>query len=123
MQTANENGVFETEATEELARRGRSYAAVGLCQRDDGLYRYALDMVYSYGGFCDPIFASSKGFATRNEAKDAGTVEFLRRFPKGFPTDPPCMREELAELRAQIGRRMASRRCSDRSPAPARIST
>jgi hypothetical protein len=82
MQTPNENGVYETEATEELARRGRSYAAIRLCQCDDGLYRYALDVAYSYGGFCWPISASRKGFATYSEAKDAGTVELLRRFPK-----------------------------------------
>jgi hypothetical protein len=41
MQKPNENGVYEAEITEELARRGRAYAAIDLCQCEDGLYRYA----------------------------------------------------------------------------------
>jgi transcription initiation factor IIE alpha subunit len=106
MQTPNESGVYEFEATEELARRDRSYAAVRLCQCDDGLYRYALDMAYSYGGFSGPIFLSSKGHATYNEAKDAGTAELLRRFPKAWSSEPHSVHEELRELKAQIEQRL-----------------
>jgi hypothetical protein len=49
MKQPNENGVYEVEIIAELARRGRSYVTVRLCQCADGLYRYALDMAYSYG--------------------------------------------------------------------------
>jgi hypothetical protein len=33
----------------------------------DGRYRYALDMQYSCGGFCEPIFASGKGYASSRD--------------------------------------------------------
>jgi hypothetical protein len=102
MQKPNKNGVYEAESTEELARRGRSYAALKLCQCKDRRYRYALDVAYSYGGFCGPISASGKGFKTYAEAKDAGMREFLRRFPKASPGDPQNVHDELRELKAQI---------------------
>lgn len=98
----NENGVYEAEATEELARRGRSYAAVHLCQCENGLFRYALDVAYSYGGFCGPIFATATGFGTCSEAKDAATKELLRRFPKAWASEPQSVHDELCELKAQI---------------------
>jgi hypothetical protein len=105
MRRANENGVFKVEATEELARRGRAFAAVRLCQCNDGLYRYSLDMAYSYGGFCGPISVSCKGYTTYSEAKDAGTAELLRRFPKARPSEPQSVHDELRELKVQIEHR------------------
>jgi len=104
MQKPNKNRVYEAETTEELARCGRSYAALKLCQCDDGLYRYALDMAYSYGGFCGPIFATADGYKTGAEAKDAGAAELLRRFPTARPSEPESVHDELRELRAQVER-------------------
>ena len=102
MQRANENGVYEAETTEELARRGRAYASVDLCQCEDGLYRYALDMAYSHGGFCGPIFAGAIGFDSCSAAKEAATQELLRHFPKAWASDPHSVHDELRELRAMI---------------------
>ena len=102
MQRANEHGVCEADVTEELARRGRAYASIKLCQCEDGLYRYALDMAYSYGGFCSPIFAKDIGFDSPNAAKETATQELLRRFPKPWASDPQSVHDELRELRAMI---------------------
>ena len=73
MQRANEHGVCEADVTEELARRGRAYASIKLCQCEDGLYRYALDMASSYRGFCGPISVKDIGFITESAAKEAAT--------------------------------------------------
>jgi hypothetical protein len=102
MQRANEHGVCEAETVEELARRGRAYASIELRQCEDGLYRYALDMAYSYGGFCGPIFAKATGFASQSAAKEAATQELLRRFPKPWASEPQSVHDELRELRAMI---------------------
>lgn len=102
MRTANENGVYESEAREEPARLGRSYAAMNICQCDDGLFPYALDVMYSYGGFLGPISQQCEGYPTYKAAKDAGTDDLLRRFPKPWEGDPRSVHEELAAMRAQI---------------------
>jgi hypothetical protein len=102
MQRANENGVYEPEAIEELARRGRAHASIELCQCEDGLYRYALDMAYSYGGFGGPILAKAKGFDSCAAAKEAAKQEMLRHFPKAWASDPASVHDELRELRAMI---------------------
>jgi hypothetical protein len=102
MQRANEHGVCQADTVEELARRGRAYASIKLCQCEDGLYRYALDMAYSYGGFCGPISVKDIGFASMNAAKEAATQEMLRRFPKAWPSHPPSVHDELRDLRAMI---------------------
>ena len=102
MQKANEHGVCEAETVEELARRGRAYATIELCQCEDGLYRYALNMAYSYGGFCGPIYVKATGFASESAAKEAATQELLRRFPKPWASEPQSVHDELRELRAMI---------------------
>jgi hypothetical protein len=102
MQKANEHGVCDAETTEELARHGRAYASVELCQCEDGLYRYALAMAYSYGGFCGPISVKAKGFASQSAATEAATEETLRRFPKPWASEPQSVHDELRELRAMI---------------------
>jgi hypothetical protein len=81
MRTANENGVFEPELTEELARRSRSYAAVKIAQCDDGLFRYALEVMYSYGGFFGPITLQGEGYSTHKAAKDAARGEAVKPLP------------------------------------------
>jgi hypothetical protein len=106
MQQANEHGCYRSEITEELARRGRSYAAVKLCQCEkDGRYRYALDMQYSHGGFCGPISDNGKGYASPRDAVEAAACEFLRRFPKAWPSEPQSVHDELCELKGQIEQR------------------
>jgi hypothetical protein len=105
MQTANEYGVFQAENVEELARRGRSYVAIELCQCADGLHRYALDISYSYGGFGGPISDHCEGFSTSRAAIDAATRELLRRFPQACAGDPQSVHDELRDLKAQIEKR------------------
>ncbi len=104
---ANENGVYVNYATEEVARNGHSYAAVRICQCDDQLFRYALDLMYSYGGFSGPITIMDEGFATFSAARDAGMLELLKRWPKARPSEPQSVHAELRELKAQIERRFS----------------
>ena len=104
MTKPNENGVYEPQIIEELARRGRSYASVKIAQCEDGLYRYALDMAYSYGGFCSPIFAAGEGYASHAAAKSAATGKLLQQFPEAWPSEPQSVHDELRELKAQIER-------------------
>ena len=102
MKTPNKNGVYEPDACEELARINHSYAIVKICQCDDGLFRFALDVMYSYGGFSGPITADDDGFASFKAAKDAGTKKLLKRFPNPWGGDPRGVHDELAAMRAQI---------------------
>ncbi len=106
MQTPNENGVYEPDVTEELARRGRAYAAIRLCQCIEGLHRYSLDLMYSYGGFCGPITDDEPGYPTRDAARDAGVARLLARFPTGRH-DPDSVVTELRELRQLVEGRYA----------------
>jgi hypothetical protein len=102
MQTANDCGVYETENQEELARQGRAYAAVKICQCEDGLYRYGLDLMYSYGGFAYPISDRQNSFASYRAAKEAAIQKLLQRFPKPWPSDPQSVHDELRSMKAQI---------------------
>jgi hypothetical protein len=98
----NENGVYEAELIEELARRDRSYVRVKICQCEDGLYRFALDMAYSYGGFCSPITSRSESHNSPNEAKEAAAQRLLQRFPKAWASEPRSVHDELHALKTQI---------------------
>ena len=100
----NENGVYQPQLTEELARRDRSYARVKICQCEDGLYRFALDMAYSYGGFCSLITASTEGYSSPNEAKEAAAQRLLRRFPKAWASEPRSVHDELHARCLDVGR-------------------
>jgi hypothetical protein len=102
MQQPNEHGVYEAEIVEELARRDRSHATVEICQCEDGLYRYALDMAYSNGGFCSPITGHGEGYASPAAAKDAAVQRLLQRFPKTWASEPQSVHDELRELKTQI---------------------
>lgn len=102
MQQPNQYGVYRAETIEELARIGRAFAAIEFCQCEDGLYRYSLQLQYSYGGFGGPICASTEGFATQAAAKEAGVAELLRRFPEGWASDPQSVHDELRYMRAKI---------------------
>ena len=102
MTKANKDGVYEPQIIEELARWGRSYARVEIAQCEDGLYRFSLDMSYSYGGFCGPITDRTLGFETAALAKDEATAVLLERFPKPWASEPQSVHDELRELKAQI---------------------
>jgi hypothetical protein len=102
MQKPNDIGVYEPEIIEELARRGRFYISVEIAQCEDGLYRYALDMMYSYGGFGGPITDRATGYTSPAAAKEAAINELLRRFPKAWGSEPASVHEELRDLKAQV---------------------
>ena len=92
MQKANEHGVCEAETAVELARRGRAYASVELCQCEDGLYRYALDMMSSYSGFCGPISIKATGFTSEMPPRKQGS-----RDAGDAATFPESLAERTAE--------------------------
>lgn len=102
MNKPNPYGVYEPESREELARHDRSYAAVKIARCEDDLYRYGLDLMYSYGGFAFPVTDDDEGYATYSEAKDAGTKKLLARFPVAWASKPQSVPDELREIRAQI---------------------
>ena len=77
-----------------------------ICQCEDGLYRFALDMAYSYGGFGGPITGESEGYSSPNEAKDAATQRLLQRFPKAWASEPQSVHDELQALKTQIEDRL-----------------
>jgi hypothetical protein len=100
--SANENGVVAKDTHEVIARIGRCYAAVNLALCEDGLYRYSVEMQYSYGGFSGPIWIESEGYPTASAARTAGLEELLHRWYKPFPSDPQSAQDELRILREQI---------------------
>lgn len=100
-QKPNENGVYEPEITEEVARRGRSHASIEIAQCDDGLYRFALDVMTSNAGFCGPIHKGTEGYTSVATAKDAAIVKLLVRLPTLKPGEPQSLADELRDLRAQ----------------------
>jgi hypothetical protein len=102
----NAYGVYEAEIIEELARRDRSHARVEICQCEDGLYRYGLDMAYSYGGFCFPITGSCEGYSSPNDAKNAAAHRLLQCFPKAWASEPRSVHDELDALKTQIEDRL-----------------
>ena len=51
MQYLSEHGVCAVETVNELAREGRSYAAVRLAECEDGRFRFALDFHADTMGF------------------------------------------------------------------------
>ncbi|VTR93381.1 unnamed protein product [Gemmata massiliana] len=100
--TKNENGVYFDYRTETVAARGRARAEVRIAKCDDGLYRYSLDVRYSYGGFSGPIADHGDGYATHEQAKTAGIAELLERFPTAWGSEPQNVHAELQQLREQV---------------------
>lgn len=85
----------------------RAYAAITVALCDDKLFRYGLDMHYSYGGCGFPIFAQSLGYATLEAARTAALEHLLGAWHKPFPSDPESVQRELNEMRRQIEARLA----------------
>jgi hypothetical protein len=105
MQTDNEIGIYEAEFKEVIARHGRAYAEVRLCQCEDGLYRFSIAISYSFGGECGPIFDTSEGYPTFNAAKDAGVQKIIARIPaQSWAGDSPSCKQELKDLKTQAER-------------------
>lgn len=102
MRSPNQNGVYPAEIIERLAEHGRSYAEIHIAQCDDGLYRYALEVQYSYGGFGGPITLQTEGLTNAEAARTLATEALLRRFPNGHAGDPQSVHDELQVMRAQL---------------------
>lgn len=98
----NENGVLPAGHHETVARRDRSHASISFALCEDGLIRYGLDMMYSYGGFTTPICSDQCGFRTLETARVAAIEELLRRWHQPFPSDPASVQAELRDLREQV---------------------
>lgn len=102
----NQHGVLEVTVTETVARHGRSNAEIRFAFCEDGLYRYAISVLYSYGGFGGPIREGDPGFSTLDAARTTAFEELLRRCPRRFPSDPQSVHDELADMRRQIENRV-----------------
>ena len=100
--TKNENGVYLDYQTETVAALGRSRAEVKIAKCDDGLYRYSLDVQYSYGGFSGPITDHGDGYPNHEQAKMAGISELLECFPTAWGSEPQSVHAELQQLREQV---------------------
>lgn len=102
----NPHGVLEPAITETIARYGRSAAHIDFAYCEDRLYRYAIAVMYSYGGFCGPIRESGPGFSTLDAARHAALEELLHRWPEPFLSDPQSVHDELAAMRRQVESRV-----------------
>lgn len=100
--TPNEHGVINAACRERVARHGRAYAAVRLALCEDGLYRYGVEMHYSYGGFSTPISIHAQGFVTLDAARTAALEQLLRHWHMPFSSDPQSVHQELHRLREQV---------------------
>lgn len=103
----NENDIYPDGASEIVAALGRSNATIDFAFCDDGQYRYSINLQYSYGGFCSPIFSSCTPFPTQDAARTAGLEELLRKWPSGTHGEPQAVLNELAELRRQVASRFS----------------
>lgn len=98
----NDVGVYKKYQTEVVARHNRSAASVDIAQCTDGMYRFSVSVMYSYGGFSGPITDKTQGHETYDAARKAGVSELMRRFPKGWPSDPHSVHVELEAMRKQL---------------------
>lgn len=104
MRNLNELGFYPDEHGEDVARVGRAFASVAYCQcAEDGLFRYALTLQYSYGGATGPIFASYPGFETMAAAREAALTALLNKLAAMAGNgDPESAQREVRGLREQI---------------------
>lgn len=98
----NEHGVLPDGHRETLAQRGRSHATISIALCEDGLFRYGLDMMYSYGGFAFPISIDGEGFSSLAAARAAAIEAMLRHWHTPFPSDSASVQAELQALREQV---------------------
>lgn len=102
MRSPNENGVYEEEHREAVARYKRAEAYVTTCYCDDGFYRYGYSFSYSYGGMSSPISRRDTAYPTRREAIDAGTAKLLERLHAPNASMPLSVKKELDAIRGQL---------------------
>ena len=107
MQTPNKHGVYEPESIEEIARSGVASAVVWLCQCEDGLYRFSIELGYGIGGMSEPISSQQTGFETLDAARTAGIEELARRCPCCQPTHPYKVNQDITQLAALLRARLA----------------
>jgi hypothetical protein len=103
---SNDNGVFDEGYREIVAQCGRWYAAIKIAFCEDGLYRYGVSFIYSYGGFAGPVCSDSPGCASLQEARMMALEELLHRWHTPFPSDPQAAHDELRIMREQIERQL-----------------
>lgn len=102
----SECGVLQEGLREVVASRGRAHAAIHIALCEDGLYRIGVEMHYAHGGFAFPISIDADGFATIDAARTAALEQLLRSWHTPFPSEPDSVRNELAEMRAQVEARL-----------------
>ena len=100
--TKNEHGVYARTSVEAAARHGRSFAEIRFAYCDDGQYRFALSVQYSYGGYGGPISASGPSYSTLPEARAAALEALLARWPTWHSAEPAHVHEELRLMREQV---------------------
>jgi hypothetical protein len=103
---SNQHGVLRATTTETVAQFGRSNAEIRLAFCEGGLFRYAISVLYSYGGYGGPIREDDPSFSTPDAARMAGLDELLHRWPKPFPSSPASVHDELAAMRHQVESRI-----------------
>lgn len=109
MNTPNENGVYEFFQTETIAKLkgGCPYVSIRICNCDDGLFRYGLEVRCARVGFSFAPNIKQRGFNSSNAAKEAAMIELLAGFPKAMENDPQIVHDELRQLKAQIEAKIA----------------
>lgn len=102
MSRLTEYDVYPATTPEVVARHGRSFAEIQFAYCDDGRFRFALSVQYSYGGYGGPIFAEAPSYSDMSSARVAALEAMLSDWPKAFASDPASVHEELRLMREQI---------------------
>jgi hypothetical protein len=105
----NEYGAMNAGQREVVASHGRAFAAVKIALCEDGLYRFSVELNYSYGGFCGPVWIETEGYSSIAEARTAGLEDLLRRWHTPFPSEPTSVHTELRVMRDQIESQLCQR--------------
>lgn len=104
----NEYGALKGGSLRIVARRReRSYAGVRIAFCEDGLFRFSIELRYSYGGCGGPIFDTDQGYATEGAAEIAGVEELLGKWPTVLPYQPVSVNEELHDMHCQLQARLS----------------
>lgn len=105
--TRNEHGVYTKTTVEIVAQHDRSSAEIRLAYCDDGQYRFALSVHYSYGGFGAPVTDANGAWPSLTAARMAGLEALLARWPTAFTSEPGSVHEELRSMREQVASRLS----------------
>lgn len=105
--TKNEYGVYARTIVEVVAQHGRSNAEIRFAYCDDGQYRFALSVHYSYGGFGAPVTDANGAWPSLSAARTAGLEALLAKWPKAFTSDPASVHQELRLMREQVASQLS----------------